>query len=62
MDYKKILIYAIAFLVIQFLISSHIFVTFNEMASYAASKDNLTQVMEQLNRIEHKIDKIILGY
>lgn len=62
MDYRKLLVYAIAFLIVQFLISSHLFVTFNEMASYAASKDSLSQVIDQLNRIEHKIDKIIIGY
>ena len=62
MDLKKLAIYGIAFLIIQILISAHLFVTFAEMTDYAAPKDSVSQVREQLNRIEHKIDKLILGY
>ena len=62
MDLKKLVIYGIAFVVIEILISAHLFVTFAEMTAYAAPKDSVAQVQEQLNRIEHKIDKLILGY
>lgn len=49
----------IGFMVIQFLISCRIFVTFESMAAYAASKDSIMQIEEQLNRIEGKIDKLM---
>ena len=62
MDIKKLAIYGIAFIIIEILISAHLFVTFAEMTAYAAPKDSVAQVQEQLNRIEHKIDKLILGY
>ncbi|MCD7779987.1 MAG: hypothetical protein LUH05_04875 [Candidatus Gastranaerophilales bacterium] len=62
MDYKKLIVAGLVFITVQFLISAHIFVTFSEMAAYAASKDNLVQLVNQLDRIEKKIDKIILGY
>lgn len=62
MDIRKLAILGIAFIVVQILISAHLFVTFAEMTAYAAPKDSLVQVQEQLNRIEHKIDKLILGY
>ncbi len=61
MDKKTLMIYGIVFVVIQMLLSCNIFVTFSQMAAYAAPKDALTQITEQLNRIEHKIDKV-MGY
>ena len=62
MDMKKLAIYGIAFIIAEILVSAHFFVTFAEMTAYAAPKDSVAQVQEQLNRIEHKIDKLILGY
>lgn len=62
MDARKLIIFGIAYLVVQFLFTTHLFVTFPEMAAYAASKDSMEKVIEQLTRIENKVDKIILGY
>lgn len=61
MDKKAVTIMFIAFTVIQFLISCRIFVTFEGMTAYAAPKDAIQQIQEQLNRIEHKLDKV-MGY
>ena len=72
MNKKAVTIMFIAFTVIQFLIGCRIFefadeskkaifVTFEGMAAYAASKDSIQQIQEQLNRIEHKLDKV-MGY
>lgn len=61
MDKKAVMVMIIAFAVIQFLISCRIFVTFEGMAAYAAPKDSIQQIQEQLNRIEHKLDKV-MGY
>mgnify|MGYP003306951498 CR=1 FL=1 len=61
MDRKAVTTMIVAFAVIQFLISCRIFVTFEGMAAYAASKDSIQQIQEQLNRIEHKLDKV-MGY
>lgn len=58
----KLIIFGIAIVTIQLLASLHLFVTFSDMAAYAAPKDSTNQLQEQLNRIEHKIDKLILGY
>lgn len=58
----KLIIFGIAFVVLQALISSRVFVTYAEMTNYAASKDAMKQVSEQLARIENKLDKLILGY
>ena len=49
-------------MVVQFLITAHVFVTFPELSAYAASKDSVVQILNRLERIEHKIDKLILGY
>lgn len=62
MNIKQITLYGIVFIVIQSIISCGIFVTFPQMAAYAASKDDLTAIHSQLQRIEQKIDKLILGY
>lgn len=59
MDKKALTALIIALLVIEFLVSCHIFITFEEMAAYAAPKDSLQLIEEQLNRIESKIDKIM---
>lgn len=62
MEIKKLTILGLILLVVQFLISSHLFVTFSEMTAYAASKSTVEQIFDQLNRIEQKVDKLILGY
>lgn len=61
MDKKAVWIYGIAFLIINLVMGLKIFVTFSDMAAYAASKDSLQLIMERLDRIEHKLDKIA-GY
>lgn len=61
MDKKAVAIMCIAFTVIQFLIGCRIFVTFEGMAAYAAPKDAIEQMQAQLNRIEHKLDRV-MGY
>lgn len=62
MEIKKLTILGLILLVVQFLISTHLFVTFSEMTAYAASKSTVEQIFDQLNRIEQKVDKLILGY
>lgn len=61
MDKRTLMIYGIVFIVIQMLLSCNIFVTFSQMAAYAAPKDALEQITTQLNRIENKLDKV-MGY
>ena len=47
-------------MVVQFLISSGILVTYQEMTAYAAPKEDITEITQHLIRIENKIDKLIL--
>lgn len=61
MEAKKLIIFGIVYLVVQFLFTTHLFVTFPEMTAYAASKSSVEQIYKQLNRIEEKVDKLILG-
>lgn len=61
MDKKAIWIYGLAFLIINLVMSLKIFVTFSDMTAYAASKDSMQLIMERLDRIEHKLDKLA-GY
>lgn len=61
MDKKTLFYYGLVFLIIQSILSCNIFVTFSQMAAYAAPKDAIAQMTEQLNRIEHKLDKV-MGY
>ena len=61
LDKKTLWVYGIVVVVIQTLLSCNIFVTFSQMAAYAAPKDALEQITIQLNRIEHKLDKV-MGY
>ena len=61
MDKKAIWLYGLAFLIINLVMSLKIFVTFSDMAAYAASKDAMSLVIERLDRIEHKLDRVI-GY
>jgi hypothetical protein len=62
MKIKDLAIYGIVMIVINTCVACGIFVTFPQMAAYAASKDDLTAIHSQLQRIEQKIDKLILGY
>lgn len=61
MNKKALITYGLVLVVIQTLLSCGIFVTFPQMTAYAASKDSIQQISEQLNRIEHKLDKV-MGY
>ena len=62
MDKKTLLLYGFVFVIVQSLISLGVFVTFPQMTAYAASKDSIIQIEQQLQRIEGKIDRLILGY
>lgn len=61
MNKRTLIGYGIVLMVIQMLMGLKIFVTFSDMAAYAASKDSMQMVIERLDRIEHKLDKVI-GY
>lgn len=60
-DTKKLILLGLVYLVVQFLLTTHLFVTFPEMTAYAASNSSIEQIYKQLNRIEEKVDKLILG-
>lgn len=62
MNWKQLAVYGIVFIVIQTLISCGIFVTFADMAAYAAPKSDISTIHTQLTRIEEKLDKLIMGY
>ena len=62
MDKKQLMIYGIVLVVIQCLVSCGIFVTYPQMTAYAASQSDITAIHAQLQRIENKLDKIIIGY
>ena len=59
---KQISLYGLIFIIIQSIINCGIFVTFPQMTAYAASKEDLVNILGQLERIEQKLDKLILGY
>lgn len=59
---KELILLGVVFSVIQFLISSGVFVTYQQMTSYAAPKDDINKIEQALIRIENKIDKISLRY
>jgi hypothetical protein len=59
-DIKPLILAGIVWTVIQSLISCGIFITFKDMAAYAAPKDSIAVIENQLNRIEEKVDKLIL--
>lgn len=62
MDKKTLIVYGIVLLTIQVLVMLPIFVTYPSMTAYAASKDSIELITDSLNRIEEKIDKLIIGY
>lgn len=57
---KGLFIAGIIWTVVQSLISCGIFITFQDMVAYAAPKDSIFTIEKQLNRIEEKVDKLIL--
>lgn len=61
MEKKHFIIYGLVYLVTQTLISTGIFVTFPQMTAYAAPKETLKAIYENLQRIEMKLDKM-MGY
>ena len=60
MDVRGLVIAGIIWTVVQSLISCGIFITFKDMVAYAAPKDSITTIEKQLNRIEEKVDELIL--
>lgn len=60
LDIKALALTGVVWTIIQTLISCGIFVTFRDMVAYAAPKDDLTTIEKQLNRIEEKVDTLIL--
>lgn len=61
MNKKELATYGLVLIVIQSLVSCGIFVTYPQMAAYAVSKDNMELVIERLNVIDRKLDKL-MGY
>lgn len=61
-DLKPIFIAGIIWTVVQTLISCGIFVTYRDMVVYAASVDDMAKIEQQLNRIEEKVDKLVLTF
>jgi hypothetical protein len=57
---KGLFLAGVVWTVIQSLISCGIFITFKDMVAYAAPKDSIITIEKQLNRIEEKVDKLIL--
>ena len=57
---RGLFIAGVVWTVIQSLISCGIFITFQDMVAYAAPKDSIITIENQLNRIEEKVDKLIL--
>lgn len=57
---KELIFAGIVWTIIQSLISCGIFITFKDMVAYAAPKDSIATIEKQLNRIEEKVDKLIL--
>lgn len=62
MGKKEALLYGVAYLVINFLISSGIFVTYQSMTAYASPKSDIIKIEQRLARIEDKLDKLIMRY
>lgn len=61
MSRRTLVGYGLILLGIQLLVGLRVFVTFTDMAAYAASKDSMHLIIERLDRIEHKLDKMV-GY
>lgn len=61
MTKKDLALYGIVVVVVQCLIGWGIFVTMPQMVAYAAPKESITKIEVQLNRIEEKVDRIIMS-
>ncbi len=59
MNKRSVTMYGIALLVVQIIINLGIFVKFPDMQAYAVSKDSFSMVINRLDRIESKLDKLI---
>lgn len=59
-DLKSAAISTVVVAVITCLINWGIFVTYRDMVAYAASKDDLCKIEQQLNRIEKLTTKLCL--
>ncbi len=59
MNNKDLIIGGIAIFIIQFLISTGIFVKFSDMAAYAVSKDQFQIILDDLQDIKLSQQKII---
>lgn len=60
MEKKSLIIGGIALTVLQVAISSGLFVTYQQMVTYAAPKDEITSIKGHLIRIEEKLDRLIM--
>lgn len=58
---KQLATVGLVWTVIQTAINCGVFVTFQQMTAYAAPKDAISKIETQLNRIEEKVDKLILA-
>lgn len=62
MDKKVLITQGLIYSIISAFINWGIFVTFPQMVAYAASKEDISKIETQLQRIEEKIDKLMIGY
>lgn len=62
MDFKKLMLYGAVLLGLQVAVNLGIFATPADLYAYAASQDDITLIHSQLQRIEEKLDKLIMGY
>ena len=60
MERKQLIVAGLVYCVISVLINWGLFVTFPQMVAYAASKDDISNIEHQLNRIEEKVDNLLL--
>ena len=58
MDKKALITGGFVFLIAQAFINLGIFVTFPQMASYAASKDSIQQLLQQVSIIQKDVSDI----
>lgn len=61
MNKKELALYGIILAVIQALISTGFFVTYQQMIAYAAPKSDIIKLEQHLLRIEEKIDNYLSG-
>jgi hypothetical protein len=61
MDKKMLIVCGVVFSILPTLVNLGIFVTFPQMTAYAVSKDTMQIVLDKLNTIDYKIDKIVIS-